>query len=245
MKVTLQTIRIVNISIVIAMVSLAIAAVMIVATNQLSKNRYQVFQEHTHRSHVSADALVGCLIAFSVITAAFHVYYTTQPKKYVDDIKDNNKNTLRWVEYSITATLMIFVISVLAGVKTITSLLQICTKNLCVMLLAIVMDGYPGKQETYLVFAIAWILYFTQWASIFIAYQESAEITPGFVDALVGVMFVLFSCFGGLQAYQMFGKYSQDNFLQFELIYSALSFTSKTTLVGIVLGGLVGRKPDG
>ena len=81
------------------------------------------------------------LISFFAITCLVHTFYFASSFDkcpliggYYDKMIENKNNWIRWIEYSITATLMINIIARSAGVSTEETLIMINLATVCVML---------------------------------------------------------------------------------------------------------------
>jgi len=57
------------------------------------------------------------IVLFFSITAGFHAYYESNVNGNYEKMIKNGNNWVRWIEYSITSTLMLYVIAILSGVK--------------------------------------------------------------------------------------------------------------------------------
>jgi hypothetical protein len=57
------------------------------------------------------------IVLFFVITSGFHAYYASNVNGNYEKMIKNRNNWMRWIEYSITSTLMLYIIAILSGVK--------------------------------------------------------------------------------------------------------------------------------
>lgn len=57
------------------------------------------------------------IVLFFVITSGFHAYYASNVNGNYEKMINNGNNWMRWIEYSITSTLMLYIIAILSGVK--------------------------------------------------------------------------------------------------------------------------------
>lgn len=80
---------------------------------------------------VSGLSLKILLVLIFLITAIFHFFYYTNYRYYKEVL--GGRNRYRWVEYAITATLMIFVLSLISGVKEIYATLGIVCLTIVLM----------------------------------------------------------------------------------------------------------------
>lgn len=57
------------------------------------------------------------IVLFFSITSLFHVYYASNVNGNYEKMLENGNNWVRWIEYSITSTIMLYIIAILSGVK--------------------------------------------------------------------------------------------------------------------------------
>jgi hypothetical protein len=196
---------------------------------------------------IKPQSLIILLVAFTVITGTFHMMYRFNVGNYTEKVLGGT-NPLRWIEYSITATIMIFVIALSSGVYSLDSQVLIVASCFCCMLCGLVAESMEGTfAMKLLVTSIGWGLLIASYGVIFRRFyslDEDADENkkpPGFVYAIVWGMFVMFSSFGVIHMVHLFMKRngidSKRNG-QFEMAYTVNSMVSKTLLVGLLFGGL-------
>jgi hypothetical protein len=183
--------------------------------------------------------------AFPLITAAFHLSIAFWPavwEYYIDQVKNKGSNPLRWIEYSITASLMTWVILQLSGVTNIFILVVVGV----LMNIALQAMGYiqeKVKQLTYMPTVIGWLLFVGQWTIImgyFFAAVTSerppgAATVPWFVYVIIIGLFFMFSAFGFVQ---LAGVAEYLSPYQQEIALSILSLTAKLFLTWNLLIGI-------
>lgn len=177
--------------------------------------------------------LVWVDLPFPIITTLFHGLISFSPtvrKLYIYYITKENRNPLRWIEYSITASLMTWVILQLAGVSNIYILI------LCGIIGNITLQAQGHLQEklsSRIPTLIGWMIFATQWTIIFIYYSNLIN-PPWFVHSIVIGMFVFYCMFGFVQ-FSRVSAYQQD------AAYLGLSLTSKLYLTWNLLIGIILR----
>lgn len=150
------------------------------------------------------------------------------------------RNYLRWIEYSVSASLMVVLIAMLSGVADITALLALFGVNASMILFGLLMERYeqPGRAS--------WLPYWfgvlagaVPWVSIAIYLWSpgtGAE-PPAFVYWIFVSLFVFFNSF----AVNMVLQYAQvgrwRDYLFGESAYAALSLGAKSALAWQVFGG--------
>jgi hypothetical protein len=170
---------------------------------------------------------------FSIMSAIAH-FYVSGPgfNKYIDGLR-NKRNYFRWVEYALSSTLMIILISLLNAVWDIVALLAIAGVNISMILFGWLQEKYeePGTGSL-LPFWFGCIAGIIPWVAMFwllISPGSSAE-APGFVYGIVFSLFALFNSFAIVQwlQYKQVGKWA--DYLAGEKTYITLSFVAKSLL---------------
>jgi len=181
--------------------------------------------------------------AFMALSAFFHFLVSSPPVfgKYRADLA-NHINRYRWVEYSLSSSIMIVVILQLNGVADYIALAAVFGVNVCMILFGWLQERYttPGDGDLLpfwfgcIAGAIPWIVI----AINVIAPKGPDEASvPGFVYGIVISLFVLFNCFAIVQWKQYRAKGKWADYLYGERIYIVLSFVAKSLLAWQVFAG--------
>lgn len=180
-------------------------------------------------------------------------YLTIYHQKMVEKFLFERKNNpIRWIEYSISASLMLITICILCGVSDIFLWVLLGSSNCIGMLMGQILEmlsspRYKNIMEKSLikyVFSLASAMVFVPWVVPMYYFFHGLATTdanvPSFVYiALLGI-FVCFSSFGvNSFCYHILEKY---DFHTTEYIYVILSFVAKTILAIDVYGGLASVK---
>ena len=175
----------------------------------------------------------------------------------------------RWVEYAFSASLLLWVALLLDGVTDLHLLLLAFAANFAVMFLGYLQEivmllirRLPHKGDApsprWLAYvaphALGWVLHIFLWAILFQKFYLAVNHGPADVEhhvptavkALYPLLFLLFSCFAGVQIYQMVALYGvgADNYevtrvtMNAEYVYTSLSLTTKTVLAWVFYGGV-------
>ena len=179
---------------------------------------------------------------FSLLSALAHLWIVGPGfKKYVNDLS-NMRNIARWIEYSISSTLMIVLISLINAVWDVVALLAIAGVNLAMILFGWLQEKYeePGKGSL-LPFWFGCIAGIIPWIAMFwllFSPGSSAE-APGFVYGVVISLFLFFNSFALVQwlQYKRIGKFA--DYLVGERTYITLSFIAKTALAWQIFAGVL------
>jgi hypothetical protein len=181
--------------------------------------------------------------AFMALSAFFH-FFVSSPKvfpKYVDGLQ-RHINVYRWVEYSLSSSIMIVVILQLNGVTDYIALLAAFGVNVSMILFGWLQERYttPGNGDM-LPFWFGCIAGSIPWIAIAInlaSPKGPAESTvPGFVYGIVISLFILFNCFAIVQWKQYNAKGKWADYLYGERRYIVLSFVAKSLLAWQVFSG--------
>lgn len=149
-----------------------------------------------------------------------------------------SRNYGRWMEYSISSSLMIVLIAMICGITDIAAILAIFGCNASMILFGWLMEKYenPGKPS-WLAFGFGTFAGIIPWIAILVYLVSPGAVTPkppGFVYAILISYFILFFCFAVnmVLQYTMTGRWHQ--YLFGEKIYIILSLTAKSLLAWLV-----------
>lgn len=145
------------------------------------------------------------------------------------------RNYFRWVEYSISSSVMIVLIAQITGIADITALVAIFGVNASMILFGWLQEKYeqPGNGG-WLPFIFGCITGMVPWLAVAIYVispgNPSTESAPAFVYGIIATIFLLFNSFAWVQykQYKAQGKWS--NYLHGERIYIVLSLVAKSLL---------------
>ena len=187
---------------------------------------------------------IGYMVAAFMALSAFFHFFVVSPRvfaRYVDGLK-RHINPYRWVEYSLSSSIMIVVIMQLNGVADYIALLAVFAVNASMILFGWLQERYttPGDGDL-LPFWFGCIAGIVPWAAIVInvfAPKGPAETTvPGFVYGIVVSLFILFNSFALVQWLQYRAKGKWADYLYGERRYIILSFVAKSLLAWQVFAG--------
>ena len=149
------------------------------------------------------------------------------------------RNYFRWVEYSLSSTLMVVLIAMLTGISDAAALVSIAGVNASMIFFGAVQEKYEEPGGSLLPFWLGCIAGAVPWVAIgiYIVSPGSAAEPPGFVYAIFVSLFVFFNVFAvnmWLQ-YRRVGKWA--DYLFGERAYVVLSLVAKSLLAWQVFGG--------
>jgi hypothetical protein len=186
--------------------------------------------------HLFSNNVSYTIALFLGLSAFFHFLVASKKffPKYTGGLKQN-RNTFRWVEYSLSSSLMIFLISQLNGISDYAALLAIFGVNVSMILFGWLQEKYaqPGDGQ-WLPFIFGCIAGIIPWLIIVIQLLSpkgpAGTSAPGFVYGIVISLFVFFNCFALVQYKQYRAKGKWANYLRGEKAYIVLSFVAKSLL---------------
>jgi hypothetical protein len=197
---------------------------------------------------VSSDtsSIIIMVLLFVFLTAFFHFLIYGLRKTLYTDMINNENNKLRWVEYAITSTLMIILISISLGTKDFQTIILTAVSNIAVMMLGQVIEQMISenrKTEAVLTTVIAWLLFAGYWTIISQTFGNviggDAEV-PAFVWAIYVLLFIFYTGFGFVQLLQLSGVLK--SYFKVEISYISLSFVSKFLLALLIFYGCISRQ---
>lgn len=160
-------------------------------------------------------------------------------------------NPFRWIEYSISASIMAWAIAILCGVHDIHLWFLITFMTMIGMVTGYLLEALPKDSNNWtglvslsqiknIIFWIGSTSIFIPWLVMlcyfFAAVSQSKDRVPDFVYAAFLLTLLLFICFGvNSLCHSILKKY---DFATAETVYIVLSFTAKTFLAADVFGGL-------
>lgn len=176
--------------------------------------------------------------AFLYLSALFHFIVASGPgfRVYRSEISAG-RNRFRWVEYSLSATLMILLIAVVSGLTDVSALIAIAGVNVSMILFGWIMEmvNPPRRVVWWSPFWFGCIAGITPWIALVISVAYSASRStsggpPGFVYGIIATIFVAFNCFAVNQwlQYRRNGRWADYAFG--ERTYIVLSLVAKSLL---------------
>lgn len=157
---------------------------------------------------------------------------------------ERGQNLVRWIEYSLSASIMLYVIAALSGLSDLWTALWLTA---CIT--ATMFFGFATEVTWDLRWYVAgFIVHALAWIPIMAAFVKgvAASGAPGAVQAVAPTLLTLFLGFAVVPLVQ-FSNLSKnpararDRHLACEAAYAILSIVSKTTLVGLVYSGVIMR----
>lgn len=181
--------------------------------------------------------------AFFGLSAVFHLIVASPPffARYAQGLR-RHRNIFRWVEYSLSASIMMVLIAQITGISDVAALVAIFGVNAAMILFGWLQERYeePGSGN-WLPFVFGCIAGFVPWLAVGVyLFQPGANNpvdVPGFVYGIFVSLFVLFNVFALNQwlQYRRAGRWS--DYLVGERAYITLSLVAKSLLAWQVFAG--------
>lgn len=184
----------------------------------------------------------AAVAAFLLLSAVAHLLVCTLWwPRYLRDLA-RHRNPARWVEYSLSASLMVVLIAQLVGIADVTALLALAGVNASMILFGWLQERYeePG-QGGWLPFAFGCVAGAVPWVCIAVYTvapgASSAAEPPAFVYGIVLSLFAFFNVFAVNQWLQYRARGRWADYLHGERGYVVLSLTAKSALAWQVFAG--------
>ena len=214
------------------------------------------------QSEITTDTLKAFILLTFGLTALFHLFY------YTDGFGSGaysaqlalGRNVFRWIEYAITSTIMVFVLSIISGIKSADSVFLVCTANMVLMCFGYFIEIAPTKKSKIVGLVAGFFSLITIWYVIlFNFYSRVSEVEdmphptkpgatrtiPSWVKQVLTPMCIWYASFGVVAALYVknVGK-PGFSFLTYERYYVILSYLSKAFMGYYLTFGLTRDKAD-
>ncbi len=186
------------------------------------------------------DVPIGWAVAaFLALAALDHLVTATISRETYERDLARGINRFRWVEYSISATLMIILISFYSGITNINAIIAIAGANVAMILFGWIQElmNPPGRASTTMLpFWFGTLAGITPWIALGVNILGSANV-PGFVYGIVVTQLLLFFSFGVNQWLQYRGVGRWADYAYGEKTYLVLSLVAKSLLAWQIFAG--------
>ncbi len=188
-------------------------------------------QEGTLSTLVDVE-LVPLTAGFVFLSAFFHFLIASVGfTKYASELR-HGRNRFRWVEYSLSSTLMIISIALITTITDLAAIIALAFVNISMILFGWIMEmvNRKGEPTWWTPFWFGCVAGIGPWAALG-AYLFTGEgNAPTFVYVIIFTIFVFFNSFAVNQwlQYREIGKWA--DYLTGERTYIILSFVAKSAL---------------
>lgn len=186
------------------------------------------------------EVRIGVAVAvFLALAALDHLLTATVLRgRYEADLRAG-LNRFRWLEYSLSATLMVVLIGFYNGLTGVTEVVAIAGANVAMILFGWLQElmNPPGRSRTTMLpFWFGCVAGAAPWVAIGVN-LVGADAVPGFVYGIVGSLLVFFLSFAVNQwlQYRQVGRWA--DYAYGEKVYLVLSLVAKSALAWQIFGG--------
>jgi hypothetical protein len=185
---------------------------------------------------------IGPTVALFLALAALDHLVVAAPRvhRWYESNLRLHVNYARWIEYSISASIMIVLIAMFVGIRDIAALLAIFGVNTAMILFGLLMERHqqPGSAD-WSAFWFGSLVGVVPWIAIAIYIFGGPNRPPGFVYAITVVELVLFFSFALNMAlqYRQVGRWR--DYLTGESTYIVLSLTAKSLLAWLIFANVL------
>lgn len=180
--------------------------------------------------------------AFFGLSALFHFIVAAPGTngRYLRGLSERH-NYFRWVEYSLSSSVMIVLIAMIVGLSDFAALLAIFGVNASMILFGWLQEKYENPGGGLLPFFFGCLAGIVPWIIVVIytlsPNSQGTNEIPAFVIGILISLFILFNSFALVQwlQYKPVGKWS--NYLRGERAYIILSLVAKSALAWQVFAG--------
>ena len=176
------------------------------------------------------------IAAFLGLSALFHVIVASPTffPRYQASLR-KGRNVFRWVEYSLSSSIMIVLIAQLNGISEIAALVAIFGVNASMILFGWLQEKYTTAGDGDLLpFFFGCLAGAVPWVVVVLKLVAPngppGYSVPGFVYGIVISLFVLFNCFAVVQFLQYRARGRWADYLLGERTYIVLSLVAKSVL---------------
>ena len=176
---------------------------------------------------------------FLFLSALFHLLVATVAAGRYRDQLSRGQNHFRWIEYSLSSSLMIVLIALLPGITDVAALVALFGVNAGMIFFGSVQERYEEPGGSLWPFWLGCVLGIVPWIAIgvYLVSPGSTAEPPGFVYGIFFSLFVFFNIFALTQwlQYRQVGRFR--NYLAGERMYILLSLLAKSALAWQVFAG--------
>ena len=207
---------------------------------------------------VPIETVQNLLMGFFLVTGAFHLYYYTQHDGNYSKMINNGNNYVRWIEYSISSTMMLYIIAYVSGVKDSHVYKSIFSMNIAMIYTGqVVEENIREGKNWYLPMAVGFMLMIAEFAIIIRDFNQrlddvnkftttypnltNGRSIPSWLRLMIYVLFLFFSSFGFISLY---GAYSGTKYENVEKLYLLFSLLAKATLGAFIAYGTGQRQEN-
>lgn len=187
------------------------------------------------------DLRIGPAVAAFLALAALDHLAVAAPglHRWYERNLDRGVNYARWIEYSISASVMMVLIALFVGVRDLAAVIAVFAANTAMILFGLLMERQqePGRAD-WSAFWFGSIIGAVPWIVVAVYIAQPPEV-PGFVYGITIGQFVLFALFAVNMALQ-YGRVGRWRDYRYgEVGYLVLSVTAKSLLAWLIFANVL------
>ncbi len=192
-------------------------------------------------AHTVFSVRIGHAVALFLALAAVDHLAVASPglRRWYERSIASGTNYARWIEYSISASIMLVLIGLFVGIRDLAAVVALFATNTAMILFGLLMERHqrPGHPD-WSAFWFGSLIGVVPWALIAI-FVSKPDNVPAFVYAITIVQFVLFFSFALNMAlqYAQIGRWR--DYWYGEVVYISLSFTAKSLLAWLIFANVL------
>ncbi len=182
---------------------------------------------------------IGPTVAVFLLFAAVDHVTVTLARSWYRGMLVRRQNYARWIEYSVSASIMVVLIAMFVGIRDVAALAGLFAANSAMILFGLLMERQqtPGSAD-WSAFWFACLLGAVPWVMIFY-FVGGAPTVPGFVWGITVTQLVLFSLFALTMALQYARVGLWADYLAGERTYLLLSLGAKSLLAWLIYANVL------
>lgn len=184
---------------------------------------------------------IGPTVAVFLLLAMADHFAVAAPglRRWYEGMLERRANYARWIEYSVSASIMIVLICLFVGIRDIAALMGLFAANTAMILFGLLMERQQaaGKAD-WSAFWFGCLIGAVPWAAIF-WYVGGAGKAPGFVWAITLTQLGLFAVFAVNMALQYLRAGPWRDYLVGERAYLTLSLVAKSLLAWLIYANVL------
>lgn len=243
-----STVNLRRINVVVGVAHLAQAALMLALSNDLAlpvtaswAAGDPVVARMPSMPHEVFELAIGPAVAMFLLLAAVDHLVVAAPgvHQWYERLIAEDRNHVRWIEYSVSAALMMVLIARFTGITDLAALLGVFALTTAMILFGLLMERQqrPGSAD-WSAFWFGSLAGAVPWAAVGV-YLVNGASPPAFVYAIVAIQLVFFFSFALNMAlqYLQVGRWRDYRFG--ETVYMGLSLGAKSILAWLVFANVL------
>jgi Heliorhodopsin len=182
--------------------------------------------------HLASLRMAWIIAAFFLLSALAHFVVAFPRRASYEANLAQRRNPYRWLEYSLSSSLMIVAIAQLTGIADVAAIVALVGVNASMIGFGWMQERYEAPGGSLQPFWLGCVAGIVPWIGIgiYLAGPGAHDHAPGFVYGIFFSLFVLFNCFAIVQylQYKQVGRFK--DYLVGEKTYLVLSLVAKSLL---------------